>query len=714
MMESKTFSLDIGGRSFNAEFSDMAEQADGAAFVRYGDTMVLVTAVMSNNAREQLDYFPLAVDYEEKFYAAGMILGSRFMRREGRPSETAILTSRLIDRTIRPLFNKKIRNEVQVVATTLSIDEKNDPDVVAIIGASLALGVSRISWDGPVAAVRIGRVNDAFVLNPSYEERTHSTLDMILCSKNGKVNMIEASAKEIPERMMLDAIVFAFPELQQIETFQKRVIDEMGKQKKFPEIPETPPGLFELFGKTMRARLAEAVYVGMKIDRANAMGALKKEWMKLAEETFGEKATGHANEAYEEALDQIVHENSISAEKRPDGRSANEVRELRARVGILPRAHGSGLFYRGETHVLSVLTLGPPGDSQLVEGMEIRTKKRFMHHYNFPPYSSGETKPMRGPGRREIGHGALAERALEAVIPGRDAFPYTIRVVSESLSSNGSTSMGSICASTLALMDAGIPITNPVAGIAMGLMMKDEKTFRVLTDIQGPEDRHGDMDLKIAGTKDGVTAVQMDVKVEGIPFHVLQVAFADAKNARMRILDAILQTIAAPRKTLSPYAPEIITLTINPERIRDVIGPGGKTIQGIIAETETEIDVEQDGTVFITSRKNGNAKKAAEIIEQLTHEFKVGEVFTGKVTRIFDFGAMVEIAPKQEGLVHISRLAPERINKVTDVVDIGDALTVKIESIDEMGRINLAVEGVPERSAPFQRTSARKPSQRRR
>ncbi len=687
-MTTKKFTTDFGGKTLTVEFPNLAEQAHGSALVRLGDTVILATAVMSQGTREGIDYFPLTVDYEERFYAAGRILGSRFVRREGRPSEEAILISRLIDRGLRPLFNHKIRNEVQVVALALSFDGENEPDIPAILAASLALGTSSVPWSGPIGALRIGRVDGEFVLNPLRSELEKSDLDLVLCGKDGKINMAEAGAKEVPEEEILKALEFSQKELEKIETFQKKIIQEVGQEKVTPPLKEEPEKLAEIFEKNFRSRLEEALYLKEKKIRNQTLFKLKEEWDEKVTKEVGEEFKEVLNGFWEEKIDEIVHKNILEKERRPDGRGLKELRPLWAGVGILPRIHGSGLFYRGETHVLSLATLGGPGDTQLVEGMSIRTKKRFMHHYNFPPFAPGETGRMGNPGRREIGHGALAQRSLLPVLPEISEFPYTIRVVSEVLSSNGSTSMASACASTLALMDAGVPIKRPVAGIAMGLMGD-----KVLTDIQGPEDHYGDMDFKAAGTSRGVTAIQMDVKVLGVTLEILRQTLLDAKAAREKIMAVMLLALPAPRAELSPYAPRILTLKINPEKIRELIGPGGKMINAIIAETGATIDVEQDGTVFVTGSKEAS-EKALEKIKEVTHEYQVGETFEGAVSRIFDFGAMVEFAPKQEGLVHISELAPWHVKNVTDVVDIGDRVKVKIKSIDELGRINLSIKEV--------------------
>jgi len=695
-MQSKKFTTEVGGRTLTAEFNDLAHQANGSCLITYGGTVVLATAVQTKNARDGVDFFPLTVDYEEKFYAAGMILGSRFMRREGRASDEAILVSRLIDRSIRPLFNQKTRNETQVIVLALSIDEDNDPDVLAILATSLALGTSNIPWAGPIGTVRIGRVGGKLTINPPYKDREGAPLDTVICGMGGKVNMIEAATLEISEDEMAEALALAAAENDKLCEFQNKIIKEIGVTKAEIKIVEAPPDMRAEFQKKIAPKLEETIYIKEKLNRYEAMNELKKQWLEECEENFADTPHNIADSLFEDAINDIVHKNIIEKEKRPDGRGIKDLRGLFAKAGILPRTHGSGVFYRGETHILSVATLGAPSDVQLIEGMEVRAKKRFMHHYNFPPFSVGEIKPMRGPGRRDIGHGALGEKALAAVIPPAEIFPYTIRVVSETLSSNGSSSMGSVTAGSLALMDAGVPIKAPVSGIAMGLMLRDENNYKVLTDIQGPEDHHGDMDFKVAGTKDGITAVQMDVKLDGIPLKILGEAFSQAREARIQILDVVTKELPKHRDELSPYAPRILTLHINPDKIRDVIGPGGKMIQSIVAETGAEIDIEQDGTIFITSPSQESLKAAENKIMSLTKEFEIGETFTGKVTRIFPFGAMVEVAPKQEGLVHISELAPFRVEQVTDVVSPGDEVKVKVIGIDDQGRVNLSIKAVQE------------------
>jgi len=690
-MEVKVFETEFAKKKLKVEISNLADQANGSVLVRYGETAVFATAVMSDQKKENLNYFPLTVDYEERFYAAGMILGSRFIRREGRPSDEAILTSRLIDRTIRPLFDKKIRNEVQITVLALSIDGKNDPDVPAIIATSLALGISDIPWNGPVGVARIGYSSENFIINPIYEERENSSLDNVVCGKNGKINMVETAAQEVPEEIMVKAFERALKEIDFIEDFQKKIIEEIGKEKRKIEIKERPKEMESLFNKKILKNFEEVIYGGEITD----LTKIKDEWLGISREEFGEDNILFADDFFEEKISEIIHDKILNSapgkEKRPDGRKIEELRPIFTEVGVLPILHGSAIFFRGGTHILSIVTLGGRSDVQLIEGMEIQTTKHFMHHYNFPPFSAGETGRIGSPGRREIGHGALVERALSAVIPSREEFLYTIRIVSESMASSGSTSQGSVCASTLALMDAGVPIKNPVAGIAIGLIMKDEKEYKLLTDIQGPEDHHGDMDFKCAGTKQGVTAIQMDVKVEGVTVEILEQALNQARKARMEILEKMLNTLPESRKELSQYAPRIIKMQINPDKIREVIGPGGRMINSIIAKTRAEIDIEQDGTVFITAKNTDDGEKAKKIIEGLTHEYETGEVVTGPVTRLFDFGAMVEIGPNQEGLIHISEIAPFRVNKVTDVLKVGDIVTVKVKNIDEKGRVNLSL-----------------------
>lgn len=695
-MQKKEFSVEIGGKNLVAVFSDLAEKANGSVLLRYGNTSVLATAVISDHKREGIDFFPLVVDYEEKFYAAGEILGSRFMRREGRPSDEAILGGRMVDRTIRPLFNHAERREVQVIITILSIGD-DDPDVVAINAASLALATSNIPWNGPVSAVRAGKIAEKseFVVNPTYAEREQAELDLVSCGKDGNINMIEAGACEASEAEMEDALVKATEEIERIQEFQKKIIAEIGKEKLSSEDGGVSSALKKLFAERFETRIEEAVF--NSDHRAHI--DLKIEWDTLVKELLSDEDAEPGGEYFEEKIDEVLHRGALENDRRADGRKMDEIRPLYVQAGdVSPLLHGTGIFYRGGTHVLSVLTFGGPRDAQTIEGMEIQTKKRFMHHYNFPPFSSGETGRVGGMNRRMIGHGALAEKALVPIIPSEKEFPYTIRIVSEVLSSNGSTSMGSVCASTLALMDAGVPIKKPAAGIAMGLMLSQPTTnnkkpsnYKILTDIQGPEDHHGDMDFKVAGTRDGITAVQMDVKVDSIPVSILVEAFAKAQKARLFILDTIEKHIAAPRAELSKAAPKIITMHVAVDKIGSLIGPSGKTINKIISETGAEIDIEEDGTVLIIG-KNGSAEKAQEKVEEITHEFQPGERYHGEVTRLMDFGAFVRITPHAEGLVHISEFAPVHVDRPGDAVKIGDTVPVVVKEVDERGRLNLSIK----------------------
>ncbi|HEY4502526.1 MAG TPA: polyribonucleotide nucleotidyltransferase [Candidatus Paceibacterota bacterium] len=696
-MQKKEYSIEIGGKPLTAQFTDLADQAHGSVILRYGNTAVLATAVMSDTVKDGLSYFPLTVDYEEKFYAAGAILGNRFMRREGRPSDEAILSGRAVDRTIRPLFNQKMRNEVQVVITILSLDEY-DPDVLAVNAASLALLTSDIPWGGPVSCVRIGkkREGDEFLINPEYKDRVdaETDLDSIMCGKDGKINMIEVGAKEVHETLLSNAFKKAREEIERLQEFQLKIAQEIGKEKRVIHVKTAPESMVGLFAEHIEGKLLDSVFCGVA-GKSNIM-VLKNEWLALFKEKIPNADPSFASDYYEEKVDELIHRQAIENNKRADGRGLDEVRALYAQAGgVSPVLHGSGIFYRGGTHVFSALTLGGPGDSLLIDSMEEQNAhKRFIHHYNFPPFSSGETGRLGGLNRRMIGHGALAEKALEAVIPTKENFPYTIRLVSESMASNGSTSMASVCAGTLALLDGGVPITALVAGIAMGLMMKDERTYKILTDIQGPEDHHGDMDFKVAGTHAGVTAIQMDVKVDGIPIAILEEALVDAKKAREHILDILNNEISKPRSDISPRAPKIVTLSVKQDQIGMVIGPGGKMINGIKDKTGVEdITIEEDGTVFITG-KNGTAEEAARIINEMTREYKAGEQFEGEVTRILDFGAFVKIGSNTEGLVHISEVAPFRIENISEVLTVGEKVPVVIKEIDEKNRINLSIKSI--------------------
>ena len=694
-MKTKEYAIEFGGKTLTAEFSDLAEQANGSVTLKYGNTVILATAVISKGPKEGGDFFPLTVDYEERFYASGKILGSRFVRREGRPTDEAILSGRIVDRTIRPLFAGHIRHEVQVVITVLSIDE-DDPDILGVIGASLALGTSNIPWAGPVSAVRIGIENgkSELILNPTYKIRDveNCQADILACGKDGNINMIEVGGKEISEQILIEALKKASEEIERLQKFQEKIIKEIGKPKLEIPAPEMPAELLKLFTENVEKKLPEHVMSGKP--GHEAIYKIKGEWMELFKKTLPEIKPALAEMHFENQVNDILHREAVENNRRADNRKMDELRPLFAKAGgISPILHGSGIFYRGGTHILSAMTLGGPGDSQVIDGMELQTKKRFMHHYNFPPFSSGECGRIGSTNRRMIGHGALAEKALLPILPSKETFPYTIRIVSEALSSNGSTSMGSVCGSTLALMDGGVPISSPVAGIASGLMMKSEKEYKVLTDIQGPEDHHGDMDFKVAGTKNGVTAVQMDVKVDGIPIKILEEAFEKAKAARLQILEVIESEIKEPRKDISPNAPKILTLKIKASQIGLVIGTGGKTINEIRDTTGVDgIDIEDDGTVFITG-KNGTAEAAKKIIEEMTHEYKPGERFIGTVVKIAEFGAFVSIGGNTDGLVHVSEIAPFRIDRVESVLKIGDKVPVVVKEIDEeRGRIKLSIK----------------------
>jgi polyribonucleotide nucleotidyltransferase len=618
-MISKQYTLEVGGKTLTAEFNDLAEQAHGSVMIRYGNTVVLATAVMGKTQKD-VDFFPLTVEYEERFYATGKILGGKFNKREGRPTDEAILTGRIVDRTIRPLFNHHIRNEVQVVLTVLSIEE-DDPDVVSVIAASLALGTSNIPWDGPVSAIRIAK-NEGFHINPNYKQREEVgiTFDLVACGKDGLINMIEVGGKEVNENDVNEALKKASEEIEKIQIWQKSIIAEIGKEKRVIELPTLTPGTKELFESMIVPTIYDYVFTDTGKEKLSEIADI---WMKLFNEKFPEGNKSLAAELLDEKINEILHKEAIENEKRADGRKVDEIRKLYVKAGgISPIIHGTGIFYRGATHVLSALTLGGPGDAQMLDGMEQSADKRFMHHYNFPPFSTGETGRIGGTNRRMIGHGALAEKALIPILPPKEVFPYTIRIVSEAFSSNGSTSMGSVCGSTLALMDAGVPIKAPVAGIASGLMMKNENEYKILTDIQGPEDHHGDMDFKVAGTRQGITAIQMDVKVNGIPLKILGEAFEKAKVARMQILDLIEKEISKPRDHISPNAPEIVSLTIKQDQIGYIIGSGGKTIKEIKEKTKVDdITIEDDGTIFITG-KNGSAKNASAVIQHMITEYR--------------------------------------------------------------------------------------------
>ena len=685
MMQKKTFSTTIAGTTITATFTDLAEKASGSVLIEAGETAVFVTAMLSDREVTQ-DYFPLSVEFEERFYSVGAILGSRFVRREGRPSQEATLNARIIDRTIRPLFPKGFHNEVQVIATVLSFGTYN-PDVLAVIGASLALGTSAIPWSGPVSGIRFSRSSDVWKAFTPFDEAKDLTDHLLVCGKEGVITMIEMEGKEVSEDAVRQVSGDALDCIAQLQAFQQGIIDEIGRTK----LPYTPsvlsPELQKVFDERIRPSLPDALF-----SQGGEARALEQEWETLVfEHSPGERRV--AGEHFEDAVDAIVHTEAIDNSRRSDGRGIDAVRSLYAQAGgVSPRLHGSGIFYRGGTHVFTALTLGSPGDALSLNTVEDPERdERFMHHYNFPPFSSGETGRVGSPKRREIGHGALAEKALRHVLPPRDDFPYTMRLVSECFSSNGSTSMGSVCASTLALMDGGVPITSPVAGIAIGLMQRGEMSV-VLTDIQGPEDHYGDMDFKVAGTKNGITAIQMDVKIEGITPEILATALEKGRIARLSILDVLTGAISAPRETVSPYAPYIQSISIHPDLIGTVIGTGGKIIKKIRLDTGADsIDIEDDGTVTVSGNKDAVAAAVREI-EEITRTFEVGDTFEGKVKTITDFGAFVELSPSKDGMVHISEFSPSRVRSVEDVVSVGDVVPVVVKEVRGDGRISLSIK----------------------
>lgn len=689
-------SMSLAGRELSIETGHLAKQASGAVLVRYGDTVVLVTATTSKEPREGVDFFPLTVDYEEKMYAVGKIPGG-FLRREGRATEAATLSARLIDRPIRPLFPKGYRCDVQIVATVLSVEADNEPDMCAMIGASAALHLSSAPFMGPIAGVSVGLIGDEFIVNPTETQRAESRMHLSVAGTFDAIMMVEAGAKEVPEEQMLDAIMFGHEEIQRlvamIEEFRADALAAGIAQNKIDVEPiELPEDIVADVEATAHDELKEALQIVNKQARDEAVSAVKDKAVEALIEKYPEQEED-LRAALEAMMKQIVRKLITLEHKRPDGRAITEVRPLTCEVDLLPRAHGSAVFTRGQTQIMSVTTLGSLRDNQLLDGIENVDSRRYLHHYNFPPYSVGETRPMRGPGRREIGHGALARRALEPVIPSEEEFPYTIRVVSEAIESNGSTSMGSVCGSTLSLMAAGVPIKKPVSGVAMGLIREGDE-FVVLTDLQGLEDALGDMDFKVAGTKDGVTALQMDIKISGINRAILKQALAQAYDGRMFIMDAMLAAIPAPRTELSPYAPRVLQMKIDVDKIKDVIGSGGKTIKKIIELTGVEIDVEETGVVHILSVDADAAARAQKMIEDIVREPEVGEIYEGPVVKIMDFGAFVNILPGKDGLVHISQLAKKRVNKVEDVVKVGDIVRVKLVEIDKQGRLNLSMKAL--------------------
>jgi polyribonucleotide nucleotidyltransferase len=685
----QVFETTIAGRKLRGEFGKLGMLSDCALKISYGDTVVLVNANASDAPREGVDFFPLSIEYQERLYAVGKIPGG-FIKREGRPSDKAILNARAIDRPLRPLFPKGYRNDVQIVCTVLSVEQDNLPNILAMNGASLALCLSSIPFTKPVGTVSVGLINNEFVINPTSKQRDESILDLTVCATQERVMMIEAGGEEIPEDVMYDAIMFGFEECKKIARFQEEVMKQYGK----PKAEFIPYEINKNIEKEVRDfsfdMIKEAMYNTDKDLRNKAMDEVKEK----IDEQFKEKYPDNLldlGEAVYNMQKEIVRNMILNEKRRPDGRDFKEIRPLSSEVSILPRTHGSGLFTRGLTQVLTVATLGSISEVQILDGIEEETSKRYMHHYNFPSYSVGEVKPLRGPNRREIGHGALAEKALEPLIPSEQEFPYAIRLVSEVLSSNGSTSQASVCGSTLALLDAGVPIKRPAAGIAMGLVTsKDLQQEEILTDIQGLEDFFGDMDFKVAGTEKGITAIQVDTKIEGLSNNCIKTALADAREARLSILEVMKKCIDGPRKEVSVYAPKVFTMNINPARIKDVIGAGGKTINKIIDETGVKIDIKDDGAVFVTAESYESGNKALQMIDGYTREIKEGEIYLGKVTKISNFGAFVEILPGKEGLVHISKLDVKRVNKVEDIVSVGDEILVKVTEIDSMGRVNLS------------------------
>jgi len=699
----KIFATEIGGRKLIIKTGELAGQANGSAIAQYGETVVLATAVMGEE-RGELDYFPLLVDYEERFYAAGKIKGSRFIKRETRPPDEAILAARLIDRAFRPLFNQDFRREVQIITTVLAVDQENDPDLVAFYAATAALAISDIPWDGPVTGVRIGQINKEFVLNPTYQVREKSNLDLVVCGSDSKVIMIEANAREVSEETILKGVEYATQHINQINNFFKEIQNKIGKtkveikteedeeKKKMEQIideffsREAENYLFKKKLLTKEERLSAAEKIRQAIDKI------------LMEKNIGKEKRIKAMERVNKLIYRQVSQAILKEGKRIDGRGLEEIRPLFARVGVLPRVHGSAIFQRGETQVLSTVTLGAPGMEQYLDTMEESGRKRFMHHYNFPPFSAGEVSPLRTTGRRETGHSMLVERGLLMVMPEQDNFPYTIRLVSEVLSSNGSTSMASACASCLALMDAGVPIKKSVAGIAVGLASEEDekgiKRFKTFLDLQDLEDGPGGMDFKVIGTRDGITAIQMDTKTHGLSFEIIKEALEKAKNGRIKILDFMSSVLSLPRPNLSPYAPQILSFRIDPEKIRNVIGPKGKVINEIIAQTGVTIDIQDDGLVIVTSPSQEALIKASDWIKDLAREIKVGEVFRGKVKKIVEFGAFVELFSGENGLIHISEIAPFRVKNVADILEVGEIIPVKIIKIDDLGRISFSLKRV--------------------
>jgi len=693
LISSNSFECEVAGRKLTIDTGKLAGQASAAVTSRYGDTVVLVTVCTSDEPRQGVDFLPLTIDYEERLYAAGKIPGG-FIRREGRPSQEATLASRLTDRPLRPLLPKGWRNEIQIIVTVLSADQENDPDILAVIGGSAALLVSPIPFDGPVGVVRVGYINDELILNPTLAQLESSQLDLVVASTKQAIVMVEAGAKEVSEDIILRATEFGHRVNQDIIKLQEQLQQACGRPKVEAPTAEVSPEVISAISPIVDGRLAQALSQPEKLQREQALSSLKKELVESLGEQFPEE---DIIAAFDTKVRAEVRSNLLNKAKRIDGRGLTDIRPISGEVGLLPRTHGSALFTRGQTQVLTITTLGSVRQEQQLDGLGLEESKRFIHHYNFPPFSGGEVKRIGSPGRREIGHGALVERAIVPVLPKDEDFPYTIRLVSEVLSSSGSTSMASVCASSLSLMDAGIPIKAAVAGVAMGLVTGEQGDYVILTDIEGIEDAYGDMDFKVAGTANGITAIQLDIKLKGISTEIVGKALHQARQARLSILEVMNQTLGSSRPELSRYAPRMYKITIDPDKIGTVIGTGGKTIRSIIDETKATVDIENDGTVIIGSPNEESARKAIEIIEGLTKEVEIGAIYTGKVTRLVDFGAFVEILPGKEGLVHISELADYRVPKVEDVVKVGDEITVKVINIDELGRINLSRRAVFEK-----------------
>ena len=682
-------SLEWGGRTLSIETGLFAPQAGGAVTVQYGDTVVLVTATMAREPRAGQDFFPLTVDYEERMYAAGKMPGSRFVRRETRPGEDAILNSRLIDRSIRPQFPKGALNDVQVVVTTLAYDGENEVDIVGLIGASAALHISEIPFEGPIGGVKIGIIDGDFVINPTHEQVETGQMELVVAARKEGICMIEAGATMVPEEQMIEAHELAFRLIAPILELQEELRQKVGKAKVEMKMSKIPDSVTDAIQEKYGAEFKTALLTPVKGERNENVIALRGQAkIELAEQLGSD--VSYLSAAFEKMAEKITRASILEDGIRPDGRKIGDLRELTAKTDLLPRTHGTGLFSRGETQVLTIATLGSPGDEKIIDGLDDEEKRRYLHHYNFPPYSVGEARPMRGPGRREIGHGALAEKALVPVLPAQKDFPYTLRCVSEVLSSNGSTSMASVCGSTLALMDAGVPISAPVAGISIGLIKEEGDAYTLLTDIAGIEDFYGDMDFKVAGTEAGITAIQLDTKAKFLPMAMIPEVFAQARDARLKILDVLKGAIDAPRKELSQYAPRILTVNIPVDRIGEVIGPGGKMIRSIVERTGAKIDIEDDGTVFISSLKAEGGEMAAKIISDMTREIEIGEEYAGTVTRLMNFGAFVEILPGKEGLIRISDLSWEFVPSVEDVLSVGDTVRVVVNEIDDQNRVNLS------------------------